>query len=43
MFFDKSYIELICSPEILADEPGGAIDAEAIRWIDQHGMRYEFQ
>ena len=43
MFFDKSYIELICSPDILVDEHHDMSLAEAIIWLDEHGLRYEFE
>ena len=43
MFFDKSYIELICSPDILADERHDMTIEEAISWLDEQGLRYEFE
>ena len=43
MFFDKSYIELICSPDILVDEFNNMTIEEAISWIDEQGLRYEFE
>lgn len=43
MFFDKSYIELICSPDILADERHDMTVEETISWIDERGLRYEFE
>jgi hypothetical protein len=43
MFFDKSYIELICSPDILVDEHDGMTTEEAISWIEERGLRYELE
>ena len=43
MFFDKTYIELICSLDILADEHRDMTVEEAITWIDEQGLRYEFE
>lgn len=43
MFFDKSYIELISNPDILADERHDMTVEEAISWIDEQGLRYEFE
>ena len=43
MFFDKSYIELICSPDILVDERNDTTIEEAISWLDEQGLRYEFE
>ena len=43
MFFDMSYIELICSPDILADEQYGMTTQEAISWLDEQGLRYEYE
>ena len=43
MFFDKSYIELICSPDILVDERNDMTVEEAINWLDEQGLRYEFE
>ena len=43
MFFDKSYIELICSPDILVDEHDGMTTEEAINWIEKQGLRYELE
>ncbi len=43
MFFDKSYIELICSPDILVDEHQDLTFEEAISWLDEQGLRYEFE
>ena len=43
MFFDKTYIELICNPNILADERRDMTVEEAINWIDTQGLRYEFE
>ena len=43
MFFDKSYIEQICSPNILIDECHNMSVEEAIGWFEEHGVRYEFE
>ena len=43
MFFDKSYIELICSPDILTDERHDMTVEETINWIDEQALRYEFE
>ena len=43
MFFDKTYIELICSLDILADEHRDMTVEEAINWIYAQGLRYEFE
>ena len=43
MFFDLSYIKLICSPDILADERHDMTVEQAISWLDENGMRYEFE
>ena len=43
MFFDKSYIELICSPDILTDEHRNMSIEEGINWLNEHGLRYEFE
>ena len=43
MFFDKTYIELICSPDILLDEHDGMTTEEAISWIEEQGLRYELE
>ena len=43
MFFDISYIELICSPDILVDEHQGLTFEETISRIDAQGLRYEFE
>ena len=43
MFFDKSYIELICSPDILVDEHDGMTTEETISWIEGQGLRYELE
>ena len=43
MFFDISYIELICSPDILADEHHDMIVEETISRLDAQGLRYEFE
>ena len=43
MFFDKNYIEQICSPDILADKHHGMTFEEAIGRLDEQGLRYEFE
>ncbi len=43
MFFDKSYIERICSPDILTDESCNMTAEESISWIEGQGLRYEFE
>ena len=43
MFFDKSYIELICSPDILVDERHNMSIEETIGWFEGRGLRYEFE
>ena len=43
MFFDKSYIERICSPDILTEERHNMTATEAINWIDMQGFRYEYE
>ena len=43
MFFDKTYIELICSPDILLDEHHGMTTEETISWIEEQGLRYEYE
>jgi ATP/maltotriose-dependent transcriptional regulator MalT len=43
MFFDKSYIERICSPDILTDESCNMTAEETISWIEGQGLRYEFE
>ena len=43
MFFDKKYIELICSPDILADKHHGMTFEEAIGRLDEQGLRYDFE
>ena len=43
MFFDISYIELICSPDILVDEHQDLTFEETISRIDAQALRYEFE
>jgi hypothetical protein len=43
MFFDKNYIELICSPDILVDESDVMSNEDTIRWLDELGLRYEYE
>ena len=43
MFFDKCYIEIICSPGILANERHDTAVEEAMSWINEQGLRYEFE
>ena len=43
MFFDKNYIEQICSPDILVDEYHDMTIEEAISWLEEQGFRYEFE
>ena len=43
MFFDKNYIELICSPDILIDEPHDMRLEEGFNWLEEHDLRYEFE
>ncbi len=43
MFFDISYIELICSPDILGDEHHDMTVEETISRLDVQGLRYEFE
>lgn len=43
MFFDKSYIEQICSPDILVDERRDMSVEKAISWLDEQGLRYEYE
>ena len=43
MFFDKNYIEQICSPDILIDEHHNMSIEEAIGWFEGEGLRYEFE
>ena len=43
MFFDMSYIERICSPNILTDESYNMTTEEAISWIEGQGLRYELE
>jgi hypothetical protein len=43
MFFDMSYIERICSPNILTDESCNMTTEEAISWIEGQGLRYELE
>ena len=43
MFFDKSYIERICSPGILDDEFYDMTTDEAICRLEGQGLRYEFE
>ena len=43
MFFDKNYIELICSPDILVDESDAMSNEDTIRWLDELGLRYEYE
>ena len=43
MFFDKNYIEQICSPGILTDEPYNMTAEEEISWVEGQGLRYEFE
>ena len=43
MFFDKNYIEQICSPNILIDEHHNMSVEEAIGWLEGQGLRYEFE
>ena len=43
MFFDKNYIERICSPDILIDERYNMSIKEAIGWFEGQGLRYEFE
>ena len=42
MSFDISYIKRICSLDILGDDPN-FMAKEAMKWIEQHDMRYEFE
>ena len=41
MFFDKNYLELICSPDILIEDNSDMVNA--IRRIDALGLRYEYE
>lgn len=43
MFFDKNYIELICSPDILIDDRHDMTVEETMCWVDAQGLRYEFE
>lgn len=43
MFFDKNYIELICSPDILVDEHHEMSIEETISWFEELGFRYEYE
>ena len=43
MFFDKDYIEQICSPNILIDERHNMSIEEAIGRFEGQGLRYEFE
>jgi hypothetical protein len=43
MFFDKRYIELICSPDILDDEHHDMTVEEAMSRFNEQGLRYEFE
>ena len=43
MFFDKNYIELICSPDILIDKRHDTTTEEAISWLEGQGLRYEYE
>ena len=43
MFFDKNYIELICSPNILLDEHNKMSVEETICRLEEQGLRYEFE
>jgi len=43
MFFDKNYIELICSPNILVDEFHDMTTEGGISWLEGQGLRYEFE
>ena len=43
MFFDKNYIERICSPDILVDVHREMSVEEAICWLEEQGLRYEYE
>ena len=43
MYFDKNYIELICSPAILTDEHQNTTYEDAVIRFDELGLRYEFE
>ena len=50
MFFDMTYIEQICSPDILDGDGGTGTNIsdnvsinEAIKYIESQGYRYEFE
>ena len=43
MFFDKNYIERICSPDIMVDEHREMSVEEAICWLEEQGLRYEYE
>ena len=43
MFFDKRYIELICSPDILDNERHDITIDEFVNRLDEQGLRYEFE
>lgn len=43
MFFDKNYIELICSPDILVDEHQIMSVEDTISWFEELGFRYEYE
>ena len=43
MYFDKNYIELICSPAILIDVHQNTTYEDAFIRFDESGLRYEFE
>jgi hypothetical protein len=43
MFFDKNYIERICSPDILVDVHHEMSFEETICWLEEQGLRYEYE